>query len=261
MAHRHWVACSALMVSAGLFGCQSNNAVVELPPPSFAAPQVVAVAPIKPLYVPTVTPAPLAVLPAPTPLLPAVPPRIATVLPSQRDWLPPVGVAVRPWKWIVIHHSATPTGGAVAFDKMHRAKGWDELGYDFVIGNGTDTADGQVEVGSRWVKQKIGAHAKTPDNRFNEFGIGICLVGNFDVTRPTAKQMKSVEKLCAFLMKQYHIPASGIYGHRDTKSTDCPGNNTNLALIRQQAAAMAGVTGLADARAAGDGELLVAVPR
>ena len=32
------------------------------------------------------------------------------------------------------------------------------------IGNGSDTVDGQIEVGSRWVKQKVGAHAKTPDN-------------------------------------------------------------------------------------------------
>ena len=33
--------------------------------------------------------------------------------------------------------------------RMDQAKGWDELGYHFVIGNGTDTRDGQVEVGSR----------------------------------------------------------------------------------------------------------------
>ena len=61
------------------------------------------------------------------------------------SWVPPV--AARPWRWIVVHHSDTTTGGAAAFDKMHREKGWDELGYDFVIGNGSDTGDGQVEVG------------------------------------------------------------------------------------------------------------------
>src|SRR5690606_32161137 len=69
--------------------------------------------------------------------------------------------AGRKWQWIVIHHSATPTGGAVEFDKLHReTNGWDELGYHFVIGNGTNTKDGMVEVGPRWVKQKHGAHAK-----------------------------------------------------------------------------------------------------
>ena len=248
----------ALAALSALAGCQTASPVVELPPPSFAAPQVVAVAPIKPLYVPA--PTPVAIAPVAPRVMPVVPPRIASVLPSQRDWVPPV--QARPWKWIVIHHSATPTGGAVAFDKMHRAKGWDMLGYDFVIGNGTDTADGQIEVGPRWTRQLVGAHAKTADNRFNEYGIGICLVGNFDVNRPSAKQMQSVEKLCAFLMKTYHIPASGIYRHGDTKATDCPGSNTNLALIRQRSAAMAGVTGYADALpATGEGEMLVAVPR
>src|SRR5205823_9925777 len=57
------------------------------------------------------------------------------------DWVP-VSHANQ-WYWIVIHHSATPTSGAAAIDKMHRARGFDELGYHFVIGNGTDTRDGQ----------------------------------------------------------------------------------------------------------------------
>jgi hypothetical protein len=99
----------------------------------------------------------------------------------------PVGPANQ-WRWIVVHHSATVSGGAARFDKLHREKGWDELGYHFVIGNGTDTRDGQIEVGSRWVKQKRGAHTKTADNRFNDYGIGICLVGNFNYDRPTAEQ-------------------------------------------------------------------------
>jgi len=99
----------------------------------------------------------------------------------------------------VVHHSATATGGAVAFDKYHReVNGWDELGYDFVIGNGTDTPDGYVEVGSRWRKQKTGAHCKTADNYFNEHGIGICLVGDFTRTSPTPRQMASLVRLTRF---------------------------------------------------------------
>ena len=45
-------------------------------------------------------------------------------------------MAPRPWKWIVVHHSASPAGSASKFDIEHRAKGWDELGYDFVIAQG-----------------------------------------------------------------------------------------------------------------------------
>ena len=112
-------------------------------------------------------------------------------------------------------------GGAVR--REHRAKGWDELGYHFVIGNGTDTANGLVEVGSRWPKQKWGAHAQTPSEEFNNFGIGICLVGNFDQSRPTKEQMDSLSRLVAYLMKTYRIPADHVIGHGDTKPTECPG--------------------------------------
>src|SRR5262245_42419282 len=157
-----------------LGGCQSQRSMVDqLPPPNFNGPVVSA--PAAP------TPAPVAPAPqvsvAPTPP-PKVAPNKSVASAIPKEWIP--RVAPRPWKWIVIHHSATPTGGAAVFDKMHRDKGWDELGYDFVIGNGTDSGNGQVEVGSRWPKQKWGAHAKTPNNEYNERGIGICLVGNFD---------------------------------------------------------------------------------
>ncbi len=196
--------------------------VESLPPPSFNPPSVTQQKPpANPTMAQKIPPKP--VTPQPQVSMAGIP----------SNWIPPVHE--RPWRWIVVHHSATAAGGAARFDKMHRAKGWDELGYDFVIGNGTDTRDGQIEVGSRWPKQKTGAHAKTPDNRFNEYGIGICLVGNFDIDRPTAAQLKSLAKLTAFLMNRYHIPPDRVIGHRDTKATDCPGRNVNLATIRHMA--------------------------
>jgi hypothetical protein len=167
---------------------------------------------------------------------PWTPPRIAPGKSSAgipRDWVP--YASARPWKWIVIHHSATPSGSARSFDRMHREKGWDELGYHFVIGNGTESGDGQIEVGPRWPKQKWGAHAKTADNRYNDYGIGICLVGNFDIERPTSAHMQSVEKLVAFLMQRYNIPPERVLRHKDTKSTDCPGRNLSIDLIRRAA--------------------------
>jgi hypothetical protein len=204
-----------------LAGCASNSGVVDvLPAPSFAGPVIV----------PQRGPAPL--------LAQAAPPRLLapTMAGIDRAWIP--NAAPRPWKWIVIHHSASPSGNAAKFDKEHRAKGWDELGYHFVIGNGTDSGNGQVEVGPRWPKQKWGAHAKTADNRYNDFGIGICLVGNFDIERPTPQQLQSLAKLTAYLMKTYHIPASNVIGHRDTKPTDCPGRNLNIAVVRRMATQM-----------------------
>jgi N-acetylmuramoyl-L-alanine amidase len=149
-----------------------------------------------------------------------------------REWV--ITAAPNAWKWIVIHHSATTVGGAARFDREHReVRHFDELGYHFVVGNGTDTADGAVEVGSRWPKQKWGAHAQTPDEQFNKFGIGICLVGNFDQQQPSDSQLRATSKLVAYLMKTYGISPSHVIGHGDTKRTDCPGRNLHVASVRR----------------------------
>ncbi len=210
-------------------GCQPEQAtmMLEAPPPPTFNPPAIAQAPTPPPPPPKPAPAPK---PAPSPHA-----GLAAQADAPPSWVP--WAKPRPWKWIVIHHSATAAGGAARFDKMHRAKGWDELGYDFVIGNGTDTRDGQIEVGSRWPKQKWGAHAKTPSEQYNNYGIGICLVGNFDIDRPTKKQMESLARLCAYMMITYHIPADHVLGHRDTKATDCPGRNLNLNTVRHMAEA------------------------
>ena len=146
------------------------------------------------------------------------------------DWLPPSRVE-KQWTAIVIHHSATETGNAAIFDRMHREeKHWDGVGYDFVIGNGADSDDGQVEVTFRWLRQVPGAHCGgTPDNWANVDAVGICLVGNFNHTKPTANQMQSLLKLVGFLQKRYGIRIERIYGHSSTPGahiTDCPGRNS-----------------------------------
>ncbi|MBC7785042.1 MAG: N-acetylmuramoyl-L-alanine amidase [Burkholderiales bacterium] len=209
---------SMIAIATGLAGCQSLEQVrAPLPQPNFAGP-----------FVEPPTRTALVIPPAPTGKLPGPVQQIK----APPGWTPLATAEKRQWKWIVIHHSATPTGGMRAFDKAHRAKGWDELGYHFVIGNGTDTADGLVEVGGRWPVQKHGAHAKTPDNEYNDHGIGICLVGNFDETRPSAKQVASLSKLIAFLADRYRVSDSRIIGHSMTgKKTDCPGTNMDIKQI------------------------------
>lgn len=88
----------------------------------------------------------------------------------------------RPWRYIVLHHSASATGNYDQIDSEHRKLlGIDGCGYHFVIGNGSGSSDGQIEVSRRWTNQKQGAHtrnARTHDA--DEYGIGICLVGDFD---------------------------------------------------------------------------------
>ena len=98
------------------------------------------------------------------------------------------------WEFIVIPHSATRSGSARAFDHDHRSRGMaNGLAYHFVIGNGRGGNDGEVEIGERWLKQIPGGHCRNERN--NTRGIGICLVGDFSDSRPTAKQMEALVTL------------------------------------------------------------------
>src|SRR5258705_5997134 len=132
--------CFCILLVAG---CQQP---MQVPEPTLQQPQVIS-API------TQSPLPKAQLPTPT-----HPYQYLAPQPIQHPWLP--YVQSRPWRWIVIHHSDTKTRSAASFDRYHKdVHHCDELGYDLDIGNGNGSADGQVEVGPRWSKQKTGAHA------------------------------------------------------------------------------------------------------
>lgn len=129
------------------------------------------------------------------------------------------------WKYIVIHHSATKQGNAGIFDNYHRnqKRMKEGLAYHFVIGNGTKSKDGEIEIGNRWKKQIAGEHCW--NTKMNQESIGICLVGNFDESKPTPKQIESLINLISNLQKQYHTPSDMILSHKDVdkKRTDCPG--------------------------------------
>ena len=222
MARRLSAISALIMTCLAAAGCESSGTSSALPSPNFAGPVVIAQRPQIRLD------PPLAYRP------PAVQGKSTARTNVPAAWVPLASADKRKWNWIVIHHSAGPTGSAAAFDKYHReVNKWDELGYHFVIGNGSGSGDGQIEVGPRWPRQKHGAHAKTPDNQYNDHGIGICLVGNFDVTRPTAKQMQSLARLTAYLADTYGVSQRNIIGHKMTgKQTDCPGKNMDIATIR-----------------------------
>jgi hypothetical protein len=175
--------------------------------------------PTTPFYKPAPPPTTAAVLAPPKPV--AKP----TEIEPGPGWIPTCGE--RPWRYVVLHHSDDTAGCCSKYDKIHRGKGWENgCGYHFIVGNGSMTADGQVEVGPRWVSQIQGAHAKTPDNRFNEEGVGIVLVGDFEHgPGPSRVQYDSAVRLTRWLMARYHIPLDRVLRHQDAKATACPGKN------------------------------------
>jgi len=216
MLFRAMIICSSLYV---LGGCASNyDQMPEITQSQSSSPMVVQRVRSK------------VVKPEPNPIQETI------QIDFPREWLPPAEVE-KQWTAIVIHHSATENGNAAIFDKMHREQNhWDGVGYDFVIGNGTNSGDGEVEVTFRWQGQLAGAHCGgTPGNWANVDAVGICLVGNFDYSAPTAQQMESVLKLVRFLKKRYGISNGSIYGHKNTpgaRVTDCPGSKFPMARLK-----------------------------
>ncbi len=132
---------------------------------------------------------------------------------------------IRPWKYIVLHHSASDSGDAASIGKYHKEqRGWvNGLGYDFLIGNGNGSRNGQIEVGNRWNKQIDGAHAGNPE--YNKYGIGICLVGNFDTDHPTNQQISSLLYLINYLQKRCNIHKDNVIMHKTFRKTVCPGKH------------------------------------
>ena len=133
----------------------------------------------------------------------------------------------RRWRLIVLHHSATDSGSVASIDRNHRTRNdaagraWLGIGYHFVIGNGHDMEDGEIQLTFRWRQQLAGAHAG--QRRANEEGIGICLIGNFEQHRPTARQIDSATKLIAALADRYDLNAAQVKGHDAVRATRCPG--------------------------------------
>lgn len=129
----------------------------------------------------------------------------------------------RRWKHIILHHSGTPTGSGKIFDYYHRRVRHMEngLAYHFVIGNGSESGDGEIEVAERWRRQIQGGHVKS--DKFNQNSIGICLVGNFQKTRPTKKQMAAAVELVDHLKNGLLRRRPDLLLHRDIQETICPG--------------------------------------
>jgi N-acetyl-anhydromuramyl-L-alanine amidase AmpD len=143
----------------------------------------------------------------------------------QHDFEP--RVPPRNWNSIVLHHSATAEGDVASIDAVHRrqrdpsGKPWLGIGYHFVVGNGQKMGDGEVQPTFRWHQQLPGAHAGLRD--YNERGIGICLIGNFEQSVPTAKQLAAARALVKTLAERYAISRKRVVRHQDVHSTACPG--------------------------------------
>ena len=198
---------SSVMVFGSLEACRpSANLARPVPaPPALSVPAPVLSNPTLPLPSAPVLPAPV-LEPVPRPG-------------AENAWKPVA--EARDWTSIVIHHTATDQGSVESIHETHIAREWLGIGYHFVIGNGNGMDDGEIEPTFRWREQLHGAHAGSDE--YNQQGIGIALIGNFDEQPPTPAQLAAVKRLVAVLKTEYEIDSEHVIGHSEVKATLCPG--------------------------------------
>jgi hypothetical protein len=135
------------------------------------------------------------------------------------------------WRNIVVHNSGTRQGNAAAFEHYHRyvRKMPNGMAYHFVIGNGTSSKNGAIEIGSRWHRQVQGGHVHS--DYLNNISVGICLVGDFNRDEPTLAQREALEELIRYIRRRVGRVGGQqavVWAHRGINPprwpTDCPGN-------------------------------------
>lgn len=130
---------------------------------------------------------------------------------------------------IIIHCSDTPDYepddvdfdkyGKNEIDRWHKARGFDCIGYHYVV-----KRSGKIQKGRN--EEVIGAHCLN----HNKDSIGICYIGKYT---PTSMQIAALYSLCVEIMLKYDLDFSDIFGHYTFNgSKSCPGFDIQR-LLRQ----------------------------
>jgi len=136
---------------------------------------------------------------------------------------------VREIRRLIVHHSASSFGDADLIDQWHKERGWQGIGYHYVILNGCRTSslkyrqddDGLVEYGLPEAQE--GAHVKG----HNADSLGICLIGG----RITRWQYCALIWLLRQLNGRYAVGIDGVLGHGELDPINkaaCPGFDMEL---------------------------------
>lgn len=175
-----------------------------------------------------------------------------------------------PWKYVVVHHSATADGrlndweGIRKYHTSYRVDGiivtkevfaqrqmlsagkvfekpWSDIGYH--IGVEFDGGEVKVKLGRPW--NKAGAHAGMHKNgqtinKFNEEAIGLCVVGDFDKAEPSPEVWSKAVQAVKELIAHFSIPKENVIGHREAydlagvpRQKTCPGSKFDMAKFRE----------------------------
>ncbi|MFD7629633.1 peptidoglycan recognition family protein [Streptomyces sp. NPDC059851] len=156
-------------------------------------------------------------------------------------------LAARPER-IIVHHTATANVTDYSMERAHELaratqsyhmdlQGWIDTGQHFTVSRGAFILEGRhhsltaLNAGNRMVRA---AHCIGQ----NSLAIGIENEGIYMTEEPPEAQFYALADLCAHICRQYDLPTSEIYGHRDFNSTACPGDTlyAMLPMLRDEVA-------------------------
>ena len=141
-------------------------------------------------------------------------------------------------KAAVIHHtvgsnsySKSASAGIVRSIQAYHmeANDWCDIGYNFLVDRYGQVFEGR---GGGIARQVRAAHSG--NSKVNELTMGVSLMGTFTESGPTSAMKEATARLVAWRFSQSRLPAEGkvsiggvtlnrIAGHRDVRSTACPG--------------------------------------
>lgn len=124
-----------------------------------------------------------------------------------------VPVAAGRWEAVAVSFSGHRFGSAQTVGMQNEGMGLGGLGHHFVIGNGTGSADGRIDVGFRWQHQQAGRvpwHSQPREGSPAARTIHICLVGDAREAGPTRNQVRELVWLLRLLQERLQIPAERI---------------------------------------------------
>lgn len=135
------------------------------------------------------------------------------------------------WDSIVIHHSGHPLDDHESIAWRHRSQfGFKNLGYHFVIGNGSKgLGDGEAFASDRWDRQFDGAHVPMGNRSdgselaSNDRSIGICLVGNGNVRSFSPAQLDRLHAVVSRLQRACNISDDRVLLASDVSGVTSPG--------------------------------------
>lgn len=135
---------------------------------------------------------------------------------------------------VIIHCSATKPGmdiGVKEIREWHKARGWQDIGYHYVIRRDGKIEDGRDLDGDGNIFEEVGAHTVG----YNKNSIGICMVGGINDSGAahanfTKEQWATLPRLLRMIKAQF--PAVTIHGHNEFNAGKaCPSFNVQTWLL------------------------------